>query len=99
MAKPKRKLVSMIVTVSVPADRLAGDARSQVRDILTSETTWDAHMKVRKVQPAGPTLNLAAMAAKAWGGRPAVMPKPRRPAQETPALLAAMQTQEKTNGS
>lgn len=55
MAKPKRKLVSMIVTVSVPADRLAGDARSQVRDILTSETTWDAHMKVRKVQPAGPT--------------------------------------------
>lgn len=85
--RSKRKTVTMLVTVSVPRDHSAADARHQVRDILQSELRWDEHMKVRSVQPAAAILAGAEKARQAWG-KPRY-PKPSRRAK-TPPLLEAM---------
>lgn len=83
----KRKTVTMLVTVSVPRDHSAADARHQVRDILKTELTWDEYMKVRSVAPATATLAAAEKARQAWG-KPRY-PKPS-PKAKTPPLLEAM---------
>ena len=38
----KRKKITMLVTVSVPADMTAADARREVRTLVTHQCNWKA---------------------------------------------------------
>ncbi len=39
---PKRKRITMLVTVSVPAEMTAAEARREVRSLVNEMTTWAA---------------------------------------------------------
>lgn len=49
----KRKTVTMLLTVSVPSDMTAAEARREVRTLINNQTTWAADegdVKVRKLK-------------------------------------------------
>ena len=51
----KRKRITMTVTVSVPADMSAADARREVKTLITHQSNWSADcddVKAIAVRPA-----------------------------------------------
>jgi hypothetical protein len=81
MGKAKTKILSMIVTVLVPAGTLPGDVHNRMRSVARGVDGYS----VKSVKPAGRILAAAAKAFEAWGGGP----RPRV-SRETPPLLKYM---------
>jgi len=76
VAKPKRKDVTLLVTITVPGAALPSDTRSILRLAIANGLELNkAHtnrMRLKGVRPAGRIIQAAKEAWAAWGGGPKV---------------------------
>ena len=75
MGKARRKTLTMLVTVSVPAGYQPADVRGIIRSVARNHSG----LSVKSVKPAGRILAAAAKAFEAWGGGPKPRTRERLP--------------------